>query len=130
MGFRKRFSPAILKTAEERLAGVKAIDPTLDLGNGLSVTDFEQMVTDFKAALDVYNVKLGGIVDDANALDVAEKALKFFNRRILAAIGSVYGYDSSEYEMAGGTRRSDRKRGTQNSEENGTSGTPEGSSEV
>ena len=42
----------------------------------------------------------------------AEKAIRDLSERMLAGVASKYGKDSSEYEMAGGTRKSERKRPT------------------
>jgi hypothetical protein len=47
-----------------------------------------------------------------NDLESAESDLNEFNRRYLSATEAHYGPDSSEYEMAGGTRKSERKRPT------------------
>ncbi len=126
MSFRKKSLSATLSFAEERLAGVKAIDPTLDLGGGLTATDFEQMILNLKVALQAYNTKLSSLDSESNAIDDAAQALKFFSRRILQAIGAIYGFDSNEYEMAGGTRRSDRKHSSKNADDHGESGIQDG----
>ena len=41
-----------------------------------------------------------------------ESELNDWNRRVLSAVEAQYGPDSSEYEMVGGTRKSERKKGT------------------
>lgn len=49
--------------------------------------------------------------DDAmNAFQTAEKNLASMSDRMLAGVAAKYGRDSTEYEMAGGTRTSDRRR--------------------
>lgn len=111
--------------AEKRLAGMKAIDPTLDLGNGLSVADYEAMITGVTDKVDDYNEKLSKLDEKANILDDKAEELAYFNRRILSVIGSVYGFDSNEYEMAGGTRRSEIDRSPRNSDANETPEQPE-----
>jgi hypothetical protein len=45
-----------------------------------------------------------------NQLQVAEDALRDKNKRVLSAVEAMYGPDSSQYEQAGGTRQSERKR--------------------
>lgn len=53
---------------------------------------------------------LKAAADANNKLLTMETALKEFIKRTLGAIGSKYGDDSSEYELAGGMRRSERKK--------------------
>ncbi|MBD3636814.1 MAG: hypothetical protein HUJ25_05675 [Crocinitomicaceae bacterium] len=115
MGRRKRaFTNAVAK-AEKRLSGLKAIDPQLDLGNGLSVTEFETILAAIKTQITVFNTAMSGLDQQTNDINAALKALSEFNRRILAAVGAAFGYDSNEYEMVGGTRVSDIKRGPKSS---------------
>ena len=45
-----------------------------------------------------------------NELDKAEANINDKNKRMLAATGAMYSYNSNEYEQVGGTRSSDRKR--------------------
>ena len=39
-----------------------------------------------------------------------ESELNDWNRRVLSAVEAQFGPDSSEYEMVGGTRKSERKK--------------------
>jgi len=64
------------------------------------------------ARLDAYNQKLAELDQDQNDLQKEEAELNELNRRFLAAGEATYGPDSSEYEMLGGTRRSERKKST------------------
>lgn len=50
-----------------------------------------------------YNSALSAADKESNAINDSLKVMREFNRRILAAIGAVYGYDSSEYEMVPAT---------------------------
>jgi len=109
MGRRKRNSK-ILEQAYERLNGLKAIDPTLDMGNGLSVAAHEQAVNSLRAKLDSYNQKLSELDADLLALETDEDKLNDFNGRALAGVGARFGRNSIEYEKAGGIRTDDRKR--------------------
>ena len=45
-----------------------------------------------------------------NDLTDGEKALADLSERMLGGVASKFGKNSSEYEMAGGVRKSDRKR--------------------
>ena len=53
---------------------------------------------------------MAALDDMLNDLESAESDLNEFNRRYLSATEAHYGPDSSEYEMVGGTRKSERKR--------------------
>ncbi len=95
---------------EQKIAGMRSIDRSLDLGNDVSVAVGSQLLTEAQTALDDYNMSLAISDDKLNVFGVKEKALQAFNKKVLPAIGLQYGTDSSEYEMAGGVRESERKR--------------------
>jgi hypothetical protein len=61
---------------------------------------------------------------DQNDLQAEEAELNDLNRRFLSAGEAAYGPDSSEYEMLGGTRKSERKKPTKKSGGTGGSSTP------
>ena len=109
---RARRSSAVLDTARQRLAGLKAITPAPNLGSALTLTAYEQEVTTFSASLENYNQQLAALDELQNSLESAEDSLKDKNKRILSAVQAQYGADSSEYEQAGGTRQSERRRPT------------------
>jgi len=100
----------VLETARQRLAGLKSIVPAPELGASLTVAGYEADINAVSNKLDAYNERLSGLDQLQNELEAAEFALREKSRRILSATEAQYGPDSSEYEQAGGTRRSDRKR--------------------
>ena len=65
--------------------------------------------------------KLAEIDQDLNDPQSEEGELADLNARFLSAGEATYGPDSSEYEMLGGTRKSERKKPTKKS--GGSSGT-------
>jgi uncharacterized phage infection (PIP) family protein YhgE len=109
MGRKKRNSK-VLEQANARLNGLKGIDANLELGKGLSVATFADSINTLRTRLDGYNQKLAELDDDLNALQAEEVNLNELNGRMLAGVAAAYGRNSSEYEMAGGVRTSDRKR--------------------
>jgi hypothetical protein len=109
MGRRKRNS-RIIEQANERLNGLKAIDPMLDLGNGLSVTAFEQAINSLRAKLDIYNQKLSELDEELLGIETDEHKIEDVNGRFLAGVGARFGKNSIQYEKAGGVRSDDRKR--------------------
>ena len=48
--------------------------------------------------------------DSSNRFDAQNDLLSDWNRRVLSAVEAQYGPDSSEYEMVGGTRKSERRK--------------------
>lgn len=103
----KRKTSQHLTEAQKRLANLKAIDPDLDLGNGLTTAAFTAQITAAQNALDAYNALLAQADGAGNDFKATEKQLRTLAARYLAAVGVKYGKDSNEYEMAGGTRTSE-----------------------
>lgn len=96
--------------AAERLANLKSIDPALDLGGGLTVAAFEAKNVSTAAKLDGYNQTLALADTLLNDFTASETELQDLSVRMLSAVGSKFGFDSNEYEQAGGTRKSERKK--------------------
>ena len=96
--------------AFKRHAAVQSIDQNYDLGNGLIAKDYQQAITDVKSTMDDYNTTLSIADEKLNTLKEKEKSLKNWNERILNGVASKYGKDSSQYEQAGGVRKSERKK--------------------
>ena len=109
MARQKRNSP-ILQTARERLAGLKKFPAEADFGAALSVAAYETEINGYATDENTYNQDLAALDDKQNRLDAREDRLKDLNRRILSAVKAQFGPDSSEFELVGGTRRSDRKK--------------------
>lgn len=109
---RSKRTSAILESARQRLAGLKSITPVPDFGPSLKLVDYEADINAMSAKLDSHNGMLSDVDRSQNELEAMEKALGEKNVRVLAATKAQYGSDSTQYEQAGGTRRSDRKRPT------------------
>ena len=104
MARRKRTS-TVLDKAGRRAVGLEAISPDLDLGNGMSVKEFRKLMEEVDVSVSDYNRMLAVLDQTHNTMMAKEKALLDMTSRILSAVAIVYGKDSSEYEVAGGTRR-------------------------
>ena len=71
---------------------------------------------DDTAAIEDSHSQLAAQMDDSsNRFDAQNDLLSDWNRRVLSAVEAQYGPDSSEYEMVGGTRKSERKKPTRKS---------------
>lgn len=102
----------VLETARERLASLKTITPKPNFGPTLDLDQYEREIDDFTSTLDRYNATLTLLDTLQNDLVREEASLREKNTRMLAATGAMYGLNSNEYEIAGGTRSSERKRPT------------------
>lgn len=110
MSRRKRISSKILDNAKKKLAGLKAISETIDLGNGLSAVSFEAAITDAENTLELNNELLAQADAALNDFLKKEADLREMSLRITDAVASVYGHDSNEYEKVGRIRKSEHKR--------------------
>lgn len=106
---RRRNSLSLTK-AERRLEGLRAVNPALNFGNGLSVSAYSTMIEDVREKLAAYNMALSMVDKTQNALNEAERSLNDFSEHMLLSVASKYGKSSDEYEMAGGTRKTSRRR--------------------
>lgn len=109
MARRKRDSK-VLPLLQQRIAGMKSIQTNLDLGAGLSVGSLTKAHHELNDALANYNKLLSDSDAALNTVQDLETKARELAERTLIGIAAKFGKDSSEYEQAGGTRRSERKK--------------------
>ena len=107
---RQKRSSRTLLNAEQRAASLGSIGTNLSFGEGISLTEYNQLIDDLRNEIISYNQALSSIDKAANAIEAFERQLQDLSERLLTGVATVYGKHSSEYEMAGGVRKSDRKR--------------------
>ena len=112
MGYNKRESSPVAKATKARITGLSSISPAPKLSEGLSIDDGNKLLADHATATEAYNAILLQADAALNALKAHERKMTDWNKRTLAGVGSAYGDDSTQYEQAGGTRRSERKKRT------------------
>jgi hypothetical protein len=100
----------IVEEANVRVAGIKSIDQDLDLGNGLTVKNYEKEIEETAQALEDYNTILSIADEKLNIYNQKERSLMNLHERMLLGVAVKYGKDSNEYEKAGGTKKSDRRK--------------------
>lgn len=111
MAVRKTGYPGLLKM-EQRLTGLKSINLSLELHNGISVVGGEALKADFKKAEEEYNIMLKNLNIKKDEVKNLEKKLFDYCKTSLIAVKSQFGDDSNEYELTGGTRTSKRQKPT------------------
>ena len=109
MAFKKK-SSMDFEHAIKRMASVKAIDPTLDLGNGLTVESYQQSIDQVSKAMEAYNTQLSLADSLRSSIKEKEKLLRAFSERMLTGVAAKFGKDSEQYQKAGGTKKSERRR--------------------
>jgi len=107
---RHKRTSKVLDKALKRVAGMQAIDPNLDLGNGLTVPGFASEVAKLEQIITAYHKLLALSDEGQNDADAQEQRVRELSERMLEGVGSKFGHNSNEYEMAGGKRKSERKR--------------------
>lgn len=117
MALKRRKSTAVEK-ARKRLAGIESITPRPEFGRELSADAYRKAVEATEMLLDAYNHKLAEADAAGNDLKAQEAGLREYSRRMLSAVEGIYGPDSNEYEQAGGTRVSERKKPVRSTDKN------------
>lgn len=106
---RSKRNSRTLGKAEVRLASIKSISPTLDVGERLTVKDYTEKIESLRKSLEAYNTTLSTIDVLLTQLVENEQDLADYSEKILRGIAYKYGNDSHEYQMAGGIRKSASK---------------------
>jgi len=107
---RQKRTSSVLESARQRMAGLNSITPPPDFGPNLTLAAYTAQINAFSAKLDTYNQMIAALDDMQNQVIADETSLRDTNKRMLSATEAQYGADSSQYEQAGGTRESERKR--------------------
>jgi hypothetical protein len=107
---RRKCTSTVLDKADRRLAGLEAISPELDMGNNMSVKEFRKLIEEVDDSVNTYNRMLATVDRLHNDMMAKEKALSDMTSQMLSAVAIVYGKASSEYEVAGGSRRGEPRR--------------------
>jgi hypothetical protein len=118
MAYKKRSTSLEQEKAQNRLGGIKQFETTINYGTGLAESDYSGAITRVDTKTKEYNALLTQADGVATELEQAERDLSELSKRFLNAVGAKYGYDSVEYEKAGGVRTSDYKRSSKKSSNN------------
>ena len=96
---------AVLDKAQRRLAQLKAIDENLDLGLGLTIAAYGQLIDRNRAMLEAHNTMVANIAESCRAMNQMDSDLADLSERMLRGVGIRYGKNSLEYVKAGGSNR-------------------------
>ena len=104
MTLQTRGSAAIDK-AQRRLASLKSIDENLDLGYGLTIGAYTQMIETVRSTIEAHNTLVSEIDASRRNVTALEKELADLTARMLSGVSTKYGRNSNEYRKAGGSVR-------------------------
>lgn len=124
---RRKRNSTKLEQSERRIESLRSISATLDLGGGLTLTAYTDVINDLRSKLALYNTTLSTIDKLSDDVKEAERIAKEMSEKMLLGVGSRYGKASQEYEMAGGSRRKSSRRPTSNSGLSNPLASPSGS---
>jgi hypothetical protein len=99
-----------LSKGKVRLSALESISATLDLGNGYTLALYKSEIDKMEQIISNYNTALSTLDNLYYQLKEQDDKLKELNEQMLLSVASKYTKNSTEYEMAGGTRKSDRKK--------------------
>ncbi|BAY24778.1 hypothetical protein NIES2100_45750 [Calothrix sp. NIES-2100] len=111
----KRNSPTLEK-ALRRIAGMRWINPTLDFGKGLNVTEYDSRIQSLQNELSSYNNLISTLDEKAIRISQIEEELNRYSEKMLMSVATNYGRDSLEYMQAGGKPRKSSSPRSQNSQ--------------
>jgi hypothetical protein len=107
---RPKRNSAALATAQDRAAGLRSIDETLDFGDGFSLSAYQAKIQALQTKLTTYNTLLGTLDKLSGELDDAETELTTYSSNMLMCVATRYGKRSWEYGEAGGTNAPKRRK--------------------
>ncbi len=110
MSRRKKIVSKILENATVRASALRSIDVALDLGNGRTLSTYQDAIKVCNDALDSYNKLLSNVDAAYNVFLESEKKLADASEAMLIGVANKFTKESNEYEMAGGTKKSERKK--------------------
>jgi len=96
---------AALDKAQRRLASLKSIEENLDLGYGLTVVAYSQLIDQARVMLEAHNTLLSEIEESRKVMNQMDKTLSELSGRMLSGVATRYGRNSIQYIKAGGSNR-------------------------
>ncbi len=109
MARRKRTS-LVLEKAVRRAASINSIDPSLDLGNRLTLPAFSTLIETMRTKENLYNSALSSLDKLYREMLETESELGDMTEHMLMAVATRYGKSSVEYGMAGGVPKNHRRK--------------------
>ncbi len=100
----------ILDKGQLRILKLRAVDPKMDFGSDRNLATLSEQIEQLNTKLNDYNSTIAKLDDTKLEIDEMERRMGDLLDQLMNSVSAQYGNDSREYEMAGGTRKSDRIR--------------------
>ena len=100
----------ILDKGQLRILKLKAVDPQMDFGSDRNLETLSKQIEQLNTTLNDYNTTIAQLDATKLEIDEMERRMGDLLDQLMNGVSAQYGNDSREYEMAGGTRKSDRVR--------------------
>ncbi len=100
----------ILDKGQLRIFKLRAVDSKMDFGSDRNLAILSQQIEQLQTKLNDYNTTIAKLDATKLEIDEMEKRMGDLLDQLMNGVSAQYGNDSREYEMAGGTRKSDRIR--------------------
>ncbi|MGJ3247219.1 MAG: hypothetical protein ACFE0I_14245 [Elainellaceae cyanobacterium] len=107
---RPKRNSQVLNNAEQRFAAMQSVTKEIDFGNGWTMEAYESIIQEMRQKLADYNRTLSMVDGAYSEMLEVERKLMDFSDHMLSGFGVRYGKDSYAYEMAGGRRKSERRK--------------------
>jgi hypothetical protein len=104
----RNYPPNILAQARTLAAALNTIDPAFQVGEVSNAGLEEELKKSIEIQNTLNNLEIQ-MTDQRNQRDAAYGELWKKVKRLRMGVKAIYGDDSSQYEMVGGTRLSERK---------------------
>jgi hypothetical protein len=105
----RKYSFDSVITDGEQIARVWQENPTFTLGE-ITLTGLQSKITALRQKRDAAETLRTQLTALSNDLHELTTEMANINTRALSGFRAIYGPDSTQYEQAGGTRKSERKR--------------------
>jgi len=100
----------ILDKGQLRIFKLRAVDSKMDFGSDRNLETLSQQIEQLQTKLNDYNTTIAKLDATKLEIDEMERRMGDLLDQLMNGVSAQYGNDSREYEMAGGTRKSDRVR--------------------
>jgi hypothetical protein len=100
----------ILEQAMLRAATFESIEPKIDFGDGMTVSEFTALTQSTQFALREYNAAVEVINKNAQSIQDMEKRLAEMGDRMVMGVACKHGTQSQEYRMLEKIRRKAKPR--------------------
>jgi hypothetical protein len=107
---RQKRTSTVLAKAERRAAGFKSLGVPLEFGGANNLPNFLATIDQMRTKQEEYNQLLSTVDSTYVEMLELEKSLADLNDHMLLGVASKFGRNSSEYEAAGGVRKSEQTR--------------------